>query len=182
MDQKEMNLELFPGLITGNELKELIPQCMENYDEKNIHAYSYDLRNSRFQRSITSHSHELEHGKGYKLYSGKSAIVFSEETINLPLDVIVFLKLKDYGIPEGLSLIWPIRVLGHGYDRPICACVRNNDPTYFEISKGESIVQAFFLKLPVKSSDYDEELQNVDENIDCVIQLHKFIQLCKTTK
>lgn len=146
------------GFITGDELKELISQCMENYDEKNIHACSYDLRNLRLRRAPTSHIHELKHGTDYKLYSGISTLVFSEETINIPLDVIVVLKLRNYGILEGLSLSAPIYVPGH--NTRLCARVRNDGPTYFEISYGEPILQAFFIKLSKKAPAYDGKYQN----------------------
>lgn len=141
------------GFITGDELKNAVAVCMSNYTEKNINECSYDLRNYRQQRVPTSHMHE-----NYKLYSGMSTLIYSREIIEVPLNCMVILKLRNSAILEGLSLTAPIYLPGH--KTRLCARIRNDGPVYFEFITDESVIQAYFVKLSRNAKPYNGKYQN----------------------
>lgn len=119
---------------------------IENYDEENVGAISYDLRVESI--IVPNGGEERKEYSSFELYPQQTIFVSTMETIHIPDDYVGIVTEKNSVMRQGLITAAPYYQPGH---KTKCFIrVTNISSEIITISKGKKIAQILFEKLAAK--------------------------------
>lgn len=135
--------------IVDKQIKQLCNEkklIIENYDEENVGAISYDLRVESI--IVPDGGDERKEYSSFELYPQQTIFVSTMETIHIPDDYVGIVTEKNSVMRQGLITAAPYYQPGH---KTKCFIrVTNISSEIITISKGKKIAQILFEKLAAK--------------------------------
>lgn len=135
--------------IVDKQIKQLCNEkklIIENYDEENVGAISYDLRVESI--IVPNGGDERKEYSSFELYPQQTIFVSTMETIHIPDDYVGMVTEKNSVMRQGLITAAPYYQPGH---KTKCFIrVTNISSEIITISKGKKIAQILFEKLAAK--------------------------------
>lgn len=147
------------------DLKKLLPHCIEGYDENRIDnvAYELSLGNEVYLTDSATGKKELLDDKNSQVVikPGQFALLLTKETVKIPSKYLAFISIKFSQKIKGLVNISGFHV-DPGFEGKIIFSVYNAGPATIVLDKSKPYFMIWFSNLTGESKPYDGKHKNQD--------------------
>lgn len=139
-------MSINPSVLGYDDLKK--NQIIKNYDESNFYYSSYNLRVGSIFEASTNKRYE-----NYKIPPQGMVLVVSQETLDLPNDILAYTTVKNSMSIRGILAI-NIGLIDPNYKGPISSIVMNFGNKEFELKKGNTFLRLTFHKTGSSNKEF----------------------------
>ncbi|MFD1631084.1 dCTP deaminase domain-containing protein [Pseudopedobacter beijingensis] len=146
------------GFLGTNELRQILPNCIDKFDDKRIDnvAYELSLGEEAYLTDSKSGKKEKLDDKNTQIVikSGQFALLLTDEVVSIPDDLIAFISIKFSQKIKGLINVSGFHV-DPGFKGKIIFSVYNAGPTNIVLDKGNPYFMIWFSNLTSSSLVYN---------------------------
>lgn len=146
------------GYLGTEELKKILPTCIDKYDEERIDNVAYELAlgDEVFLTNSSSGKKEILDNKNsqVKIMPGQFALLLTDEKVKIPNNRLAFISMKFSQKLKGLINVSGFHI-DPGFEGKIIFSVYNAGPTTILLDKGKPYFMLWLAELVGETKTYD---------------------------